>query len=99
MFNSKASVSLPEIFRYPSYSLIMRMSVDSKWCDISLVDHLKLPMVTSLRPIFPSYTRKFSCVAAQFYPVLLLEARHLIRSLADMALVASRVTCSDFSAR
>ena len=73
MFNSRASVSLPKIFRYPFYSLIMRMSVDSKRCDISPVDHLKLQMVASLSPIFPSHMRKFPCVAAQFYPVLLLE--------------------------
>ena len=74
MFNSRASVSLPKIFRYPSFSLIMRMSVDSKWCDIPPVDHLKLPIVVSLGPIFPSHTRNFPYVAAQFYPVLLLEA-------------------------
>jgi len=36
--------------------------------------------------------RNFSCVAVQFYPVLPLEV--LICSLADMALVASRVTAA-----
>lgn len=52
----------------------MRMSIDSKGRDISLVDHLKLQMVASLGPIFPSHMRNFPCIAVQFYPVPLLEA-------------------------